>query len=832
MVTMSNVHAADLSTYAFLAVAPNPVGLGQSVDLTMWLSNIPPLDAQGWAIPWADFIIDVTKPDGTKQTLGPFASDPVGSQWAKYTPDMIGDYTFKLSYTGQTIGSTNYKSSMSSQVVLKVQQDEIQYLPSTPLPDGYWQRPIYAENTEWASISGNWLQAGYNISYRGTSGFFGDGGAFNPYTTAPETAHVLWTRPIALGGLTGGEFGDINFYTGLTYEGKWAPPIIINGRLYYNTPLGTSSFQGFQCVDLRTGETLWTQNTSSYNNGGPLTLGQLYDYESPNQHGVIPYLWSCHTDTWIMYDAYSGEQILTLANATYGKFVMSPNGDMLVYILNGARNWLAMWNSSLIKGMLDGTSGTLAWQWRPRGGSQLDWNTGIQWNVTVPDVPGSQSINQIADDVVLASTASTNVQQTWVDIGYSASTGEQLWVKNRTALAGDVPLIFGGNFPRPYGDGVYVMFAKETMKWYGFSIATGDALWETEPMSNAWATYPAGGVIAYGKLYTCGYDGMVHCYDVKNGAHLWDYYGGNSGMETPYGHYPFFGGITVADGKVYVATNEHSPGAPVWKGEKLHAIDAETGEGIWTVSGLWSGSGGGRGAGMGPAVVADGYLLSVNGNDNQIYCFGKGQTATTITASPTVSAQGSTVLLTGTITDQSPGDTCLGIPAAGTPAIADDVMTDWMEYLYMQQPKPTNATGVQVHLTAIDPNGNFQDIANVTSDTDGVFGLAWTPPVPGLYKVTAAFEGSKSYFSSHAVTMFAVSTAPSAAPIVTQVPSVTPLPTQTAAPTPAPTQTPPPSPVPQPTSGLPTTTYIAIAAAVVIISVVAAAVAFTLRRRQ
>jgi hypothetical protein len=34
--------------------------------------------------------------------------------------------------------------------------------------------------------------------------------------------------------------------------------------------------------------------------------------------------------------------------------------------------------------------------------------------------------------------------------------------------------------------------------------------------------------------------------------------------------------------------------------------------------------------------------------------------------------------------DKSSGDTCLGIPAAGTPAIADESMSDWMEYLHKQ----------------------------------------------------------------------------------------------------------------------------------------------------
>jgi hypothetical protein len=154
-------------------------------------------------------------------------------------------------------------------------------------------------------------------------------------------------------------------------------------------------------------------------------------------------------------------------------------------------------------------------------------------------------------------------------------------------------------------------------------------------------------------------------------------------------------------------------------------------------------------------------------------------------------------------------------------------MGAWMEYLYMQQPMPTNATGVKVHLTAIDPNGNYQDIGTATSNTLGNYAIPWTPPVSGLYTVTATFEGSNSYYSSKAGTSFVVSAAPSAMPVATATP------TQTAAPTSAPTQTPvspSPSVAPQPTSGIPTTTYIAIAAAVVIIAVVAAAV--VLRRRK
>jgi hypothetical protein len=167
----------------------------------------------------------------------------------------------------------------------------------------------------------------------------------------------------------------------------------------------------------------------------------------------------------------------------------------------------------------------------------------------------------------------------------------------------------------------------------------------------------------------------------------------------------------------------------------------------------------------------------------------------------------------------------------GVPAMSDENMTAWMQYVYMQQPKPTNAVGAKVHVTAIDSNGNYQDIGTVTSNIQGNFAIDWKPPVPGLYTVTATFEGSKAYYGSEAGTSFEVQPKATAAPAV-----VTPAPTQPsvtatpAQPTNAPTVAPTPSPIViPPTSAAPTVTYIAIGAVVIILIAVAAA--FILRRR-
>ena len=186
------------------------------------------------------------------------------------------------------------------------------------------------------------------------------------------------------------------------------------------------------------------------------------------------------------------------------------------------------------------------------------------------------------------------------------------------------------------------------------------------------------------------------------------------------------------------------------------------------------------------------------------------------------------------MTDQSPG-------AEGTPAIADEYMTEWMEYLYMQQAKPKDAQGVTVKLTSIDPNGNYQDIGEVTTDIWGNFGKSWVPPVPGDYVIMAEFEGSGAYGSSSASTYMVVEEAPSpAVPIEPEEPEEpTEEPTEPTEPTePEPTE---PEPTePEPTEPEPTepaeapfiTTEVAIIAAVVIASIIGIISFWKLRKQQ
>jgi hypothetical protein len=173
--------------------------------------------------------------------------------------------------------------------------------------------------------------------------------------------------------------------------------------------------------------------------------------------------------------------------------------------------------------------------------------------------------------------------------------------------------------------------------------------------------------------------------------------------------------------------------------------------------------------------MADGKVLGLNYFDNKIYCIGRGLSSTTVSASPKVAVHGSSVLIEGTVTDQSPSGSFnindkLDFDLKGSPAISDEGMGPWMEYLFMQQAKPENTKGVTVSLTTIDPNGNTIQIGEVTSDMNGNYGVPYTPDVPGTYQIIANFQGSKAYGPSTATTYLSVGEAP--APTPTEQPAI------------------------------------------------------------
>ena len=279
--------------------------------------------------------------------------------------------------------------------------------------------------------------------------------------------------------------------------------------------------------------------------------------------------------------------------------------------------------------------------------------------------------------------------------------------------------------------------------------------------------YPA---VAYGKVYITGYGGILYAYDITNGDLLWTYGNGGAGnstfagLETSYGTYPYDLDV-IADGKLFLGSTEHSPNSPFYKDVRYRVINATDGTEIWTLMG-WA-------TGMDATYdrVADGYFVFLNTYDMQVYSVGKGPSQMTVSVTNDVVQSGSSVMIKGTITDIAAGTSQKEQAARfpnGVPAVSDASMSGWMEYVYMQKPRPTDTVGVPVTLSVVDSNNNYREIGTAVSE-DGFFSLNWKPDIEGQYTVYASFAGSESYWPSHAVTAFAVDPA-AATPAPTDAP--------------------------------------------------------------
>ena len=133
-----------------------------------------------------------------------------------------------------------------------------------------------------------------------------NGGIENRYQAdgiAPNSPHILWTRPTEDNGVVGGS--DLSragntFNAGSQYQPRFMNQIIMYGRLYYSPnvfTLGASDFM--DCVDLKTGELLYEVNTTEivgaqFQNwmysimSSPTNywFGYYYSQDDPNEHGI------------------------------------------------------------------------------------------------------------------------------------------------------------------------------------------------------------------------------------------------------------------------------------------------------------------------------------------------------------------------------------------------------------------------------------------------------------------------------------------------------------------------------------------------------------------
>ena len=78
---------------------------------------------------------------------------------------------------------------------------------------------------------------------------------------------------------------------------------------------------------------------------------------------------------------------------------------------------------------------------------------------------------------------------------------------------------------------------------------------------------------------------------------------------------------------------------PIPRDAMMVCVNATTGDTTWTLNG-----------GIQPKAAADGYIIGLGALDGNLYCIGKGQTSTTVTAQQQV---GGSVLIQGSVLDQS-----------------------------------------------------------------------------------------------------------------------------------------------------------------------------------
>jgi outer membrane protein assembly factor BamB len=795
----------DIPSFLFVTASPNPVGVGQYVAVGAMFSRPMATDDGNGGDFYDNVTIDIVDPDGVKTVYGPWITSRAAGIQFTFTPDQVGNYTIQAHYPGQKLIGDHRGSSEpapsgwnlwllnstqlpadSNILTLVVQEEPVTPIYQTPpLPTEFWTRPIYATNWNWGELGANWFGIG-------GSGAYDAMGNVQPFGYAPNTAHIVWTKPTQFGGQPGSPISSdesTQYSSTSLLQMYFKPQCILNGILFYNKYASpNSNLIGWEAVDVHTGEELWSL-PAGITGSETISYGQIVNYNNFQEFGSNAFLYSqpggggfgMMAGRWNgLYDAFTGTYLANITDMPSGSTGMLTNawlvdyqadlqGAIIGYYTSGGN--LCMYNTTKI--LCPPSFFGPAIFVRPSGTIDGSNPSFTEWSVPLPTTFGgdniSLSIAAVTPEVILMREVPYGTQ--WqgsnfgysYDAGYDARTGNKLWGPiNQTGIwpaYEDVSLLC-------VGDGYYVLHNKDTNQAYGFSLTNGKKVWgPVQLVGGSYSSIYRAGVIAYGRVYISDLGGYVNAIDLETGELEWTFYRGTSGYDTPFEGYPIFGYNTqsVADGKLFLTEGiMYTP--PLHPSYRL-AINCTDGTLVWKILQYACTC-------VGP--IGDGYLISWNSFDNQIYSFGKGPSAMTVAASPAVSVDGDSVLVTGTVIDKSGGtkqDVITTRFPDGLPAMSDADQEAWMEYAYMQQIKPANATGVEVSISVLDPNDNVYEVGTTTSDDMGFYKLAFTPEVPGEYSIYATFSGSESYYGSNAETAINVESAPAATPAPTPTPA-------------------------------------------------------------
>jgi hypothetical protein len=564
----ANAHntATDKSVWvfpgtAYLVATPDPVGVGQTGAIMMWVDYPLPSAVVTNNIRRINYTLTITAPNGAvEKQHWDTISDTTGIQYFRYAPTQIGTYMLKFDYGGQyyiwndTAAMTTYQgdyySPATRSINWTVQQDPIANpLASFPLPSEYWTHPIEGQNTDWWTISSNWLGSPYIVN------------RFQPYGLAPNSAHIMWSKAIQEGGVVGGMMGPSTdepvktFYMGGSYNVRWANPLIMNGKIYYELPYGNSgSGGGYVCNDLRTGQEIWRVNTTATGTSLVPSFGFLYSFDDGNQHGVLPNGLLFTNNFARAYDADTGVlTTLNITNVPTGTAVVGLKGEILRYTITNCGtatnpNWyLAEWNSTKLISSASSLGPSAWYSGNLVGntpfnysslGTNTNWNGTIWVNSTVRAAQGYAAMAQPAYDWNISLSDQNAIFKnalSWTVNTYAKYGEGALLVQGN--FGGRQDTYYGGNqlganvtyislkpdstmgtvqwtkyFPPAannvtrnlvavdYSSGVFIFEDQETLVHWGYSLTDGNKLWGPTSSVDQFNYFRSTTRVAYGNF--------------------------------------------------------------------------------------------------------------------------------------------------------------------------------------------------------------------------------------------------------------------------------------------------------------------------------------------
>ena len=580
---------------------------------------------------------------------------------------------------------------------------------------------------------------GGTIPAPGSTNF--EGSAYNGRFTNPIiiNGYLYYTKPVTFTGASSGATVCQDLRTGKIIWSSTVIPAISFGYVYdletpnqhgvYPPILFTSNFA--QAYDAYTGDPLFNVTGVPTGTALPGPAGEqlrLILTNNGNATNPIMYLsqwnssrlWENVANPWTLAvvnsptlynDSTTTGASITPAQVQYSTVVQPAIGAVAGNDLTQPAT-----NNYLVYGNVVNSSSLLY---------SYDYNVSLSWLNTI--TPAPTIVAGWAGDMLICRSGATptNTVQTpytYFGINLNASNGaigSKLWSNTIQPPAGNLTVSYSGPANGDPTNGVFVEFYKESMQFVGYSLTTGQKLWgpigdqSAQQLMYYNTGYNSGGnengaAFAYGRIYYDGFGGIMSCYDLQTGNLLWTYGNGgpgnstSSGFEVP-GPYPSTI-FAIGNGIIYTTTTEHTVEMPIYRDATQRAINATNGQELWTLNDVTSEAGAPAGA-LETGAIADGFSVTLNGYDNQIYCVGRGASTTTVSAPNLAAATCQSVTISGTVMDASTGTTQADQAARfanGVPVSSDASMTDWMGYVYQQKPLPTNFTGVEVTINVLD----------------------------------------------------------------------------------------------------------------------------------